>query len=94
MQSNRLLLRAYNNRQSQNNGKLAIMHTFDGFHHLLLAKPEIYEALEERSAKYAIRIPANDSVERDIAELLARPVGRASYKPVVWYKGFLSQAAS
>jgi len=58
------------------------------------AKPEIYEAVEERGVKYAIRIPANDSLERDIAELLTRPVGRPSHKPVVWYKGFLYQAAS
>jgi hypothetical protein len=58
------------------------------------AKPEIYEALEERSVKYAIRIPSNDSLERDIAELLTRPVGRPSHKPVVWYKSFLYQAAS
>lgn len=52
------------------------------------AKPEIYEALEERGVKYAIRIPSNDSLERDIAELLTRPVGRPSYKPVVWYNTF------
>jgi len=58
------------------------------------SKPEIYEALEEKGVKYAIRIPANDSLERDIAELLTRPVGRPSHKPVVWYKGFLYQAAS
>lgn len=58
------------------------------------AKPELYEALEERGVKYAIRIPANDSLERDIAELLTRPVGRPSHKHVVWYKGFLYQAAS
>jgi hypothetical protein len=58
------------------------------------AKPEIYEALEERGVKYAIRIPANDSLERDIAELLTRPVGRPSHKPVVWYKSFLYRAAS
>ena len=58
------------------------------------AKPEIYEALEERGVKYAIRIPANDSLERDIAELLPRPVGRPSHKPIVRYKGFLYQAAS
>ncbi len=58
------------------------------------AKPEMYEAPEERGVKYTIRIPANDSLERDIAELLTRPVGRPSYKPVVWYKGFLYQAAS
>jgi hypothetical protein len=31
-------------------------------------------------------------VERDIAELPTRPVGRPSHKPVVWYKGFLYQA--
>jgi DDE family transposase len=58
------------------------------------AKPEMYEALEERGVKYAIRIPANENLERDIAELLTRPVGRPSHKPVVWYKGFLYQAAS
>src|SRR5215470_12408997 len=32
--------------------------------------------------------------ERDIAELVARRVGRPSHKPVVLYKGFLYQAAS
>jgi hypothetical protein len=37
------------------------------------AKPEIYEALEERGVTYAIRTPANDNLERDIAELLTRP---------------------
>ena len=58
------------------------------------AKPEIYEALEERGVKYAIRIPSNESLERDIAELLRRPVGRPGQKPVVWYKNFLYQAAS
>jgi hypothetical protein len=58
------------------------------------AKPEIYEALEERGAKYAIRIPANNSLERDIAELLTRPIGRPSHKPMVRYKSFLYQAAS
>src|SRR5271156_246196 len=58
------------------------------------AKPEIYDALEERGVKYAIRIPANDSLERDIAELLTRHAGRPSHKPIVWYKGFLYQATS
>ena len=41
-----------------------------------------------------IRIPSNESLGRHIAELLTRPVGRPSHKPVVWYKGFLYQAAS
>lgn len=40
------------------------------------AKSEIYEALEERGVKYAIRIPANENLEQDVAELLPRPVGR------------------
>jgi hypothetical protein len=58
------------------------------------AKPEIYEALEERGVKYAIRIPANEILERDVAELLTWPVGRPSHKPVVRYKSFLYQAQS
>jgi hypothetical protein len=57
------------------------------------AKPEIYGALEERGVKYAIRIPANDNLQRDVEELLKRPVGRPSKKPLVEYKGFLYQAA-
>jgi hypothetical protein len=57
------------------------------------AKPEVYEALEELSAKHAIRIPANDILQRDIEELLKRPVGRPHRGPLVEYKGFLYQAA-
>jgi len=58
------------------------------------AKPELYQALEEREVKYAIRLPANDNLQRNIAELLTRPVGRPSYKPMIWFKSFLYQAAS
>jgi Transposase DDE domain group 1 len=58
------------------------------------AKPELYEALEERDVKYAIRLPANDHLQRKITELLTRPVGRPSHQPVVRYKSFLYQAAS
>ncbi len=58
------------------------------------AKPEICEALEARGVKYAVRMPANDSLERDIEELWPRPVGRPSKKPLVEYKGFLYRAAS
>jgi hypothetical protein len=76
------------NRQ-QKRGKEVVFRADAAF-----AKPEIYEALEARNVKYAIRIAANDSLERDIAELLTRPVGRPRHKPVVWYKGFLYQAAS
>jgi hypothetical protein len=41
------------------------------------AKPEIYEALEERGVKYAIRIPANDSLERDISGVADAASGKA-----------------
>ena len=58
------------------------------------AKPEIYEALEERGVKYAIRLPSNECLERDVAELLTRPAGRLSPKPVVRYKSFLYPARS
>ena len=58
------------------------------------AKPELYKALEKRGVKYAIRIPSNDTLERAVAELLRRPVGRPSHKPVVRYKSFRYQAES
>ena len=40
------------------------------------AKPELYEALEKRGVRYAIRIPSNDILEREVAELLRQSVGR------------------
>ena len=58
------------------------------------AKPEIYEALEERSVDYAIRIPANKSLELEIEDILFRPPGRPSLKPLVRYKSFRYQAES
>jgi Transposase DDE domain group 1 len=58
------------------------------------ARPELYQALEEREVKYTIRLPANGNLERNIAELLKRPVGRPSRKPLVRYKSFLYQAGS
>ncbi len=58
------------------------------------AKPELYEALEARGVRYAIRIPSNYTLEEAVATLLRRPVGRPSHKPVVRYKSFRYQAAS
>jgi hypothetical protein len=58
------------------------------------AKPALYESVEARETKYAIRLPANDNLERTVAQLLTRPLGRPSYKPVVRYKSFFYQAAS
>jgi hypothetical protein len=57
-------------------------------------KPELYGALEERDVKYAIRLPANDNLQRNITELLTRPVGRPSHKPVVRYRILLYEAVS
>ena len=67
--------------RQQNAGKEVVFRVNAAF-----AKPAIYEALEERSVNYAIRIPSNDSLEREIAGLLSRPAGRPNYEPVVWYK--------
>lgn len=58
------------------------------------AQPELYEYLEAEGFEYAIRLPANDALLRDIEFMLTRPVGRPSNKPVVWYAGFLYQAKS
>ena len=58
------------------------------------AKPELYEYLEAEGYLYAIRLPANEILHREIEPLLTRPVGRPSNKPVVWYHGFLYQAGS
>jgi Transposase DDE domain group 1 len=46
------------------------------------ARPEIYEALERRGVRYAIRLPANDVLERRIEDLLTRPRGRPSHAPL------------
>ncbi|MGA3180015.1 MAG: IS1380 family transposase [Verrucomicrobiota bacterium] len=58
------------------------------------AQPELYEYLEAGGFEYAIRLPANDALLRDIEWMLTRPVGRPSKTPVVWYAGFLYQAKS
>ena len=58
------------------------------------AKPEIYEALEQRGVDYVIRIPANKNLELEIEDILFRPPGRPSAKPLVRYKSFRYQAAS
>lgn len=46
----------------------------------------LYEALEQRSVTYAIRLPANQVLERAIEDLLTRPSGRPDYAPLVRYR--------
>ncbi len=58
------------------------------------AKPEIYEATEERGVDYVVRIPANRSLELEIEDILFRPPGGPSRKPFVRYKSFRYQAGS
>jgi Transposase DDE domain group 1 len=43
---------------------------------------------------YAIRLPANEVLERAIEDLLTRPRGRPSHAPLVRYRSFHYQAAS
>jgi Transposase DDE domain group 1 len=54
------------------------------------ALPALYEALERRGVRYAIRLPANDVLERRIT----RPRGRPSHAPLVRFRSFEYQAAS
>ena len=58
------------------------------------AKPEIYEYLETRHIGYAIRFPANEVLQKEIAHLLVRPTEWPSQKPIVSYHDFVYQAQS
>jgi hypothetical protein len=40
------------------------------------ARPELYEYLEVEGYRYAIRLPANEVLQREIEPFLTRPVGR------------------
>ena len=58
------------------------------------ARPELYEYLEEHGILYAIRLPSNDVLAREIEHLMKRPVGRPPRKPVVRFHDFWYQAGS
>ena len=58
------------------------------------ANPEIYPFLETESYFYAIRLPANDLLQREIEYMLNRPMGRPPKKPIVWYHDFAYRASS
>ena len=58
------------------------------------ARPAIYEGLERRDVAYAIRMPANKNLELAVEDILFRPPGRPSCKPLVRYKSFRYQAKS
>jgi len=71
---------------------LAVRRFFRG--DAAFARPELYDYLEAEGYLYAIRLPANQVLQREIEPLLTRPVGRPSNKPVVWHYDFHYQAAS
>jgi hypothetical protein len=58
------------------------------------ASPELYEQLEAEGYGYAIRLPGNDVLYRQIQHLTKRPVGRPPARPVVMYHRFEYQAGS
>src|SRR5215211_4738314 len=56
------------------------------------ALPEVYEFLEAEGYGYAIRLPANAVLQRRIAHLLTRPVGRPPHEVRRFYASFRYQA--
>src|SRR3954465_13600063 len=58
------------------------------------APPAVYELLEAEDYGYVIRLPANAVLQRKIAHLLTRPVGRPPRKPQVFFASFSYQAQS
>ena len=52
------------------------------------------EYLEARHVLYAIRLPGNEVLQREIAPLLRRPVGRPPKRPVILYDDFWYCAGS
>ena len=58
------------------------------------ARPELYEYLEVEDYLYAIRLPSNQVLYRQIEHLLTRPVERPPNKPVALYYSFQYQAGS
>jgi hypothetical protein len=58
------------------------------------AGPKLLRLLEQEGFRYAIRIKANAVLERKIAHLLRRPVGRPSRKPKILYYNVRYRAGS
>jgi hypothetical protein len=58
------------------------------------ALPKLLRLLEREGFRYAIRLKANAVLERTIGPLLARPAGRPSLRPQVFYQGFRYRAGS
>jgi hypothetical protein len=58
------------------------------------ASPDIYEFLEAEGFLYAVRLPTNPILQKSIAHLLTRPVGRPPNHVRRYYASFSYQAGS
>jgi len=58
------------------------------------ALPKLLRLLEKEGFRYAIRLKANPVLERKVAHLLKRPMGRPSHKPKKFYASFRYRAGS
>ena len=58
------------------------------------AIPELYEFLKAEDYLYAIRLPANAVLYREIDHLMKRPVGRPPREPIVYVHHFRYQAGT
>jgi hypothetical protein len=58
------------------------------------AQPSMYEYLELEGTEYAIRLPANQILQAEIAHMLKRPAGRPAHYVQRFYKSFRYKASS
>jgi len=58
------------------------------------AQPGMYKYLESERIDYAIRLPANQILQAEIAHLLKRPIGRPAHYVQRFYRSFRYKAAS
>jgi hypothetical protein len=92
------------NKASAKCWRNVLMPVIEHYRHLSIPKffrgdaafaiPALYRVLEKEGYRYAVRLKANAVLEREIAHLLTRPVGRPSHKPKVFFHSFQYQAKS
>jgi len=93
----RVLLRR-GNKASAKYWRRVLLPVIERYRHLNIPKffrgdaafaiPELYAFLEAEQFSYTIRLKSNAVLDREIAHLLTRPVGRPSHKPKVFYPAF------
>lgn len=47
------------------------------------AHPEAYACLGERKVSYAIKLPSNEVLKKELQHLMKRPVGKPLRKPII-----------